>query len=84
MDARARSFAEEAIRAVGRNDAGAARTAVSQAFEVDQGIGALADAVHLACAEIDAEGGVSTSTWNVLADAVDTPDLVAVVEASRT
>lgn len=84
MEARANSFAEEAIRAVGRLDAGSARTAISQAFDVDQGIGALADAVHLACAEIESNNGVSTSTWDVLADAVDTPELVAVVESSRT
>jgi hypothetical protein len=83
MDARARAFAEEAIRSVGRGDAPAARTFVSLAFEADHRIGPLADAIHLACAEIDELGEVSAPTWNTLADAVDSADLQAVVEGSR-
>lgn len=70
--------------ALGRLDVAAARTSISQAFDADDKIGALADAVYLACAEIEEENGVSTSTWNTLADAVDSPELFAVVEASRT
>jgi len=70
--------------ALGRLDVAAARTSISQAFDADHGIGALADAVNLACAEIEEENGVSTATWNTLADAVDSPELFAVVEASRS
>lgn len=70
--------------ALGRLDVAAARTSISQAFDADHKIGALADAVNLACAEIEEENGVSTSTWNTLADAVDSPELFAVVEASRS
>jgi hypothetical protein len=84
MDAKAKAFAEEAIRAVGRADAPVARTFISQAVEVDHHLGALADTIYLACAEIDADGSVSTSTWNTLADAVDSAELRAVVEGSRT
>ncbi len=84
MDQKARAFAEEAIYAVGRLDVAAARTHISQAFDVDHSIGALADAIYLACAEIEEDKGVSTSTWNTLADAVDSAELVAVVESSRT
>lgn len=84
MDQKARIFAEEAIRAVGRLDAAGARTSISQAFDADHKIGALADAVYLASAEIEADREVSTATWNTLADAVDSPDLLAVVEASRS
>jgi len=84
MDAKATDYAEEAIRAVGRLDVPLARTSVAQAFEVDQEIGPLADAVYLACAEIDEENVVSTVTWNTLADAVDSSELLAVVEATRT
>lgn len=84
MDQKARAFAEEAIRAVGRLDVAGARTSISQAFDVDHSIGALADAIYLACAEIEDDDKVSTATWNTLADAVDSPDLVAVVESSRT
>lgn len=84
MDQRARAFAEEAIRALGRLDVANARTAIALAFEVDHKIGPLADAVHLACAEIEEHGGVTVATWNVLADAVDSADLVAVVETTRT
>jgi hypothetical protein len=84
VDQKVRELAEEAIRALGRLDVAGARTFIAQAFDVDHKIGALADAVHLACAEIEEEGGVSTSAWNTLADAVDSPELFAVVEASRT
>jgi hypothetical protein len=84
MEQKARLFAEEAIRAVGRLDVATARTSISQAFDVDHSIGALADAIYLACAEIEEDKGVSTATWNTLADAVDSADLVAVVESSRT
>jgi hypothetical protein len=84
MDAKAEAFAEEAIRAVGRRDVAGARIAVTQAYDLDHALSALFDAVHLACAEIEEEGGVSTSTWNGLADAVPTPSLLAVVEASRS
>lgn len=84
MEHKARLFAEEAIMALGRLDVATARTSIAQAFEVDHRIDALADAVYLACAEIEEEGGVSTPTWNTLADAVDSPELVAVVEGSRS
>lgn len=84
MDQKATVFAEEAIRAVARLDVAGARTAIAQAFEVDQKIGALADAVYLACSEIEEDDRVSIATWNTLADAVDTPELAAVVESSRT
>lgn len=84
MESRATVFAEEAIRAVGRLDVATARTSIAGAFDVDHKIGALADAIYLACAEIEAENGVSIATWNTLADAVDSAELVAVVEASRS
>jgi chitodextrinase len=84
MESGAMGFAEEAIRAVGRLDVSLARTSVSQAFEVDHEIGPLADAVYLACAEIEEENVVSTATWNTLADAVDSAELLAVVEGTRT
>lgn len=84
MEARANSFAEEAIRALGRLDVASARTSISLAFDADHKIGGLADAVYLACSEIEERNEVTTSTWNTLADAVDSPDLVAVVEATRT
>ena len=84
MDTKASAFAEEAIRAVGRGDVPGARIAVAQAYEIDHALGALVDAVYLACAEIEEDGGVSTATWNGLADAVPSGPLLAVVEASRT
>ena len=84
MEEKAEAFASEAIRAVGRSDAGLARTSIAQAFEFDQTLGPLADTVYLACAEIDEDGGVSTATWNTLGDAVDSAELFAVVEEVRT
>jgi hypothetical protein len=84
LDDGAAAHAEEAIRALGRLDVATARTSIALAFDFDHHVGALADAVYLACAEIEEDNAVHTSTWNTLADAVDTPTLVAVVEASRT
>ncbi len=84
MDSKATGFAEEAIRALGRLDVPSARTSIAQAFDVDQTVGPLADAIYLACAEIEEDGDVGTSTWNTLADAVDSAELLAVVESTRT
>lgn len=84
MDAKARLAAEEAIWALGRQDAPGARTAISEAYDLDHSLGGLADVVHLACSEIEADDRVSIATWNTLADAVAHEDLLAVVEGSRT
>lgn len=84
MEQRAQLFAEEAIRALSRLDVAAARTSIAEAFDADHKVAALADAVYLACAEIESDDRVSTATWNTLADAVDSPNLIAVVEASRS
>lgn len=84
MDSRAQAFAEESIRALGRADVAHARTAIAQAFELDQGLGPLADVIYLACSNIEDEGEVVTATWNTLADAVADGPLLAVVEDSRT
>lgn len=84
VDQKAQIHAEEAIRALGRRDVPLARTSIALAFESDQKIWHLADAIYLACAEIEEDGGVSGATWNTLADAVDSHDLLAVVEATRT
>jgi len=84
VDQKAKLFAEEAIRALGRQDVAGARTSIAQAFDFDQKIGSLADAVYLACAEIEGDNGVTTATWNMLADAVDSAELLAVVESSRS
>lgn len=83
MEPQAETFAEEAIRAIGRRDVAAARMAISQAFDLDRKIGPLADVINLACWEIEEDGGVTVSTWNTLADAVDSPNLSTVVESSR-
>lgn len=79
----AKAAAEEAIRALGRGDFATARTFVAQAVATDSRLGALADIVHLACAEIEADGDVTMATWNALADAVASEGLLAVVESSR-
>lgn len=84
MDQKAQAFAEEAIRAIGRLDAPLARTSITQAYDLDHSLDALADTVHLACAEIEEEGRVSTSSWNTLADAIGSGQLLGVVESSRT
>jgi hypothetical protein len=84
LEQKAEHFAGEAIMALGRLDVAVARTAIAQAFDVDHKLGPLADAIYLACAEIEKDEGVSTSTWNTLADAVDSPELLAIVEVTRT
>lgn len=78
------AFAAEAIRALGRRDVPSARTFIAQAFEADHKLGPLADAVFLACSEIEEKGEVSTGAWNTLGDAVGSSELFAVVEASRS
>lgn len=83
LESEAQGFVEEAIGAIGRRDVPAARMAIAQAYDVDRKIGPLADVIHLACWEIEEDGGVSISTWNTLADAVDSPQLAAIVESSR-
>jgi hypothetical protein len=84
MDGKARMAAEEAIRALSREDAPGARTAISEAYDIDHSLGGLADLVHLACSEIETTDRVSTATWNALADAVAHDDLLAVIEGSRS
>ena len=84
MDQKARGPAEEAIQALGRLDAPLARSCVAEAYDLDHKLGPLADTVYLACAEIEDDGRVTTSTWNTLADAVGPGPLVAVVETSRS
>ncbi len=79
----AKAAAEEAIRALGRGDFASARTFIAEAVVSDPGMGALADIVHLACSEIESDGGVTMATWNALADAVASEGLLAVVESSR-
>jgi hypothetical protein len=83
VEARARVYAEEAIRAVGQGDVPLARTSIGQAYEADRKIGPLIDAVYLACAEIEDDGEVGIATWDTLADAVAGSDLLAVVEDAR-
>lgn len=84
MEGRARSAAEEAIRALGRNDPASARTFIAEAAALDTRLGPLADIVHLACQELETDGEVTTSTWNALADAVVSEGMLAVVEGVRT
>jgi hypothetical protein len=84
MDAKARLAAEEAVRALSRHDAAGARNAISEAYDLDHSLGGLADVVHLASSEIEANDQVSAATWNTLADAVAHDELLAVVEGSRT
>jgi hypothetical protein len=84
MDQKALAFAEDAIAAIGERDAPRARTCVAQACEVDHSMDRLADAVYLACSELETKGEVSTATWNTLGDAVGSGELLDVVEAHRT
>lgn len=84
MDPKAVGFAEEAIRALARKDVPAALAAVSQAHAADHSLEPLADAVYMACAQLEEEGRLAIATWNALADAVGPGPLAAVVEESRS
>jgi hypothetical protein len=78
--------AERAIEALGRGDASAARSAVDTAVEKDQ-VGlfaALADAVHLAATQLEADGALTGATWDLLADAVGPGPLQGLVESVRS
>jgi hypothetical protein len=84
MDSKAVAFVEEAIRALARQDAGGARTAVAEAYDVDHSLGAVADAIYFACWQLEEDGRVTTAAWNTLADAVGPGPLSSVVEESRS
>lgn len=60
---------EEAIAALGRGDPDSARAAVERAVTADHSLGAVADAVVVACTELESEGRLSPTAWNILADA---------------
>ncbi|MEX0699678.1 MAG: hypothetical protein WD651_10620 [Acidimicrobiia bacterium] len=85
LQRQALNAAERAIEALGRKDPAAARMAISTAVERDQvGLfGALADAVHLAAAQLESTGELTDATWNTLADAVGPGPLQGLVEAAR-
>lgn len=84
MDPQVRSHAADAIRAIGLGDVPTARTSIALAWDIDNSQSRLADAVYLACAELESDGRVSTAAWDNLADAVESAELLAVVEGSRT
>lgn len=84
MDSRARAFAEDAIAAIAEKDEPRARTCVALACEIEPIMNRLADAVYLACSELEQKGEVSTSTWDTLGEAIGSGELIGVVEAHRT
>lgn len=77
--------AERAIEALGRSDLAGARTAAARAAELDQTglFGALVDAVELAASDLDSNGAIKETTWNVLADAVGPGPIAGLIEAVR-
>lgn len=85
LQRQALNAAERAIEALGRRDPAGARMAIATAVERDQvGLfGALADAVHLAAAQLEANGELTDAAWNTLADAVGPGPLQGLVEAAR-
>lgn len=68
--------------ALGRGDVAAARSAMAAAVVQERGLGAVADAVTFAAAELEADGAVSPAAWNALTDACPA-ELRSVVEAWR-
>ncbi len=81
---KALAAAEEAIAALGRGDVALARMAVAAAVDIDQvgAFGRLADSVYLIASQLE-DGEVEPGAWDQLADAVDEPRLLAMVEAAR-
>lgn len=73
---------EEAVSALGRGDPDDARAAMSRALAADRSLAHVADAVVLACAELESEGEVSPAAWNALAD-VCPSDVRPAVESWR-
>jgi hypothetical protein len=65
----ARGDVEEAIAALGRGDVDGARSSMFRAVATDRSLGGVADAMALACDELENEGEVSPPAWNILADA---------------
>ena len=83
MDENARDAALEAVVALGHHSPAEARTAMAEAVAVDPSLGRLADAVYLACAQLEADDGISDPTWNQLADAAGPGPIADAVEQMR-
>lgn len=60
---------EAAIAALGRADADSARATMAAAVAADRSLAPLADAMALATSELEREGRISSTAWDVLADA---------------
>lgn len=73
----------EAVRCLARHAPAEARTAVAEAVVRDSSLGRLADAVYLACAQLEADDGISEATWNHLADAAGPGPIADAVEQVR-
>lgn len=73
---------EDAVSALGRGDPDDARAAMARAIAADRTLGHVADAVALACAELERDGEISPAAWNALAD-VCPSELRPVVESWR-
>lgn len=76
------ALVEDAIGSLGRGDSAAARAAMAEAAHHDRSLGAVADAMAYATAELESDGSVSPAAWNAIADACP-PPLRGVVEAWR-
>ncbi|HKZ25913.1 MAG TPA: hypothetical protein VJ398_09010 [Acidimicrobiia bacterium] len=77
--------AERAVEALGQADIGGARTAAARAAELDQvGLfGGLVVAVELAASDLESNGKIKETTWNVLADSVGPGPIAGLIEAVR-
>ena len=72
--------AERAIESLSRSDGPSARSEVDAVHET--GFDGFADAVHVAASQLEDEGTLTATTWNLLADAAGS--LRDMVEAYRT
>lgn len=72
----------EAIAALGREDSGAARSAMAEAAVADRTLAPLADVMAFATAQLETDGAVSEAAWNSLADACP-PELRELIDTWR-
>lgn len=82
LSAEAITHLSEAVAALGRGDAAAARAEVSAAVAAERGLGAVADAFAYAVASLEVDGEVSAAAWDILADASPS-EVRAVIERWR-
>lgn len=83
MEPQALEAARHALESLARHEPAEARTAIAEAVALDPSLDRLADAVYLACSQLEQDDEILEATWNHLADAAGEGPLGDAVEQLR-